>query len=241
MFAPVNLCTPIIIPLLNNNDSLYCYPPTTREDSGDQAKPVELASRRDVDKIYQINDLVTDLLLPLSTTNQPTTEITFHPPQSPQLGPKSLVANNNNWGTKIGNYTTKSNNSCFKHIKSNIYGRTLFRGELLSIYPKWPINWRVITPIHQGSTTASHFTINVAANFVVYIKDNLHLVSSEPVQSPQLIWVASQEYIQGNDSLDHSSGEEHRNSNMLRVKWPGPIIILYSRHKYYTSAMSLNN
>lgn len=155
MFAPVNLCTPIIIPLLNNNDSLYCYPPTTREDWGSLVtKPVELASRRDVDKIYQINDLVTDLLLPLSTTggaNQPTTEITFHPPQSPQLGPKSLVANNNNnnnWGTKIGNYTTKSNNSCFKHIKSNIYGRTLFRGELLSIYPKWPINWRVITPIH---------------------------------------------------------------------------------------------
>lgn len=64
----------------------------------------------------------------------------------------------------------------------------------------------------------SHFTINVAANFVVYIKDNLHLVSSEPVQSPQLIWDTSQEYIEGNDSLDHSSGEEHRNSNMLRVK-----------------------
>lgn len=105
MFAPVNLCTPIIIPLLNNNDSLYCYPPTTRENWGSQCgltlvtKPSQLSWPTGG---MSIKFTKLTIWLPIySFLSLRLVEPTNQPLKSP-----SILHNHHNWGQSPWSPTT---------------------------------------------------------------------------------------------------------------------------------------
>lgn len=81
-----------------------------------------LCSRRGVDKIYQIYDLVTDLILLRPRYNHWSIAITFLASWSSKMEPKSMVACS--FSSALISQTSKQNpisNSYFKHLKLNIY------------------------------------------------------------------------------------------------------------------------
>lgn len=170
MFVPVNLCTAIIIPLLNNNDSLSRVIHKTRDDG------IPFCSLFD-EVAIKLTKLT--IWLPIGTAwdasqlGRPA-EYTFAWMVVNNIivflcGTKS-VAPNLLWHLNWKLYTTNSNNSCFKHIKPTFIGEPCSGGnyqcipemghKLASDYPPHPLK---VCRIHKDDVYIKEiFTFSIA-------------------------------------------------------------------------------